>query len=80
MKELNVNEEACIGCGMCCSIDPEHFDFNDDGLSHVISQKNIETDYVKNAIDSCPTNAISYVESVVDEDTCANCELRECEN
>ncbi len=88
MKKLKVNEEACIGCGACVAIDPEHFDFNDDGLSNVISNENTESDNAKNAMSSCPTNAISYVEIKDDEnsedkkckcDEC-HCENHECEN
>ena len=63
MKKLYVNEDACIGCGACVSIDSEHFDFNDEGLSNVISNENIESEDVVNAIESCPKNAIKYVES-----------------
>jgi ferredoxin len=74
MKKLCVNEEACIGCGACVAIDSEHFDFNDNGLSHVINNENIESDEVKNAISSCPTNAIGYVE----EDSKCNCDDCQC--
>lgn len=35
MKKLEVN--GCIGCGMCIGADPEHFEFNSDGLSTVKS-------------------------------------------
>ena len=62
MKKLFVNKEACIGCGACIAIDPEHFDFDDDGLSNVISNENVESDDTKNAISSCPTDAISYID------------------
>ncbi len=62
MKKLFVNKEACIGCGACVAIDSEHFDFDDDGLSKVISNENVESDEANNAIASCPTDAISYVE------------------
>lgn len=58
MKKLEVNDN-CIGCGACIAIDPEHFDFNDEGLSTVISNDNLETDELKNAIASCPVSAIS---------------------
>ena len=44
MKELTVNEEACIGCGACVAIDPEHFEFGDNGLSHAVSQDNIDSE------------------------------------
>lgn len=67
MKKINVSEEACIGCGACVAIDPEHFAFNDEGLSHPISNDNLESTEVKNAIDSCPTSAISIKDA---EDTC----------
>ena len=60
MKKINVNHEACIGCGACVSIDPEHFDFNDDGLSEVISDNDLDSDDLRNAMASCPTNAISF--------------------
>ena len=76
MKKLFVNHEACIGCGACVAIDKDHFDFNDDGLSEVISDQNIDTEEAKNAISSCPTNAISYI----DDDEKCNCKNCECEN
>lgn len=84
MKKLFVNEEACIGCGACVAIDSEHFDFNEDGLSEVIKNENIETEDTQNAISSCPTNAISYVEeSNCNNENCecenCNCENCECE-
>ncbi len=78
MKKLHVNREACIGCGACVAIDPEHFDFVDE-YSDVISEENIESDAAKNAIASCPTNAISYIDGdEKDEDEhCEGCE-KEC--
>lgn len=79
MKKLFVNEEACIGCGACIAIDGAHFDFNDNGLSEVINNENIETEETKNAISSCPTNAISYVEENIEEKSC-NCENCACED
>lgn len=65
MKKINVNDN-CIGCGACVAIDPEHFEFNDDGLSSPKSQENLSTEELMNAIDSCPVNAISLKE----EDNC----------
>ena len=65
MKKLEVNEN-CIGCGMCIAIDNEHFDFQDN-LSHVISNENLESDNLKNAIASCPVGAINVIEDVNNE-------------
>lgn len=70
MKKLEVTEDSCIGCGSCIAVDPEHFDFNDDGLAKVISETNLETNSLNNAVGSCPTGAI-----VVNEvEGCASCE------
>lgn len=71
MKKVKVNEDACIGCGACVSIDPEHFDFNEEGLSEVKNQENIESEELANAMESCPTNAIYY-------DECDNCHCENC--
>ncbi len=59
MKKLIVNTENCIGCGACVGIDPEHFAFNDDGLSHPISQDNLESQSLQDAMASCPVAIIS---------------------
>ena len=56
MKELKVNEN-CIGCGMCVAIDPDHFEIVD-GLSEATNSNNLESEVLKNAIDSCPVSAI----------------------
>ena len=58
MKKLNVKEDMCNGCGACVAIDPEHFDFNDDGLSTVISQDNLDNATVLEATNACPVGAI----------------------
>ncbi len=62
MKKIEVSKDLCIGCGACVAIDPEHFDFNDEGKSHVISNENIDNENVTNTIESCPTSAIQKVE------------------
>ena len=67
MKKLKVLTENCIGCGACVGIDPEHFDFNDDGLSHVISEENLESEDLQNAIESCPVSIISIEEENEEE-------------
>ena len=77
MKKLNINEDACIGCGACVSVDPEHFDFNDEGLSSVISEENLETEELKSAIECCPTSAISC-RCDNEKCECDNCECEDC--
>ncbi len=59
MKKLILNTDLCIGCGACVGIDPEHFDFNDENLSHVISEDNLESTSLQDAIESCPVGIIA---------------------
>ena len=75
MKKIIVDQNRCIGCGACVAIDSEHLDFEENGLSHVIREDNLETEELNNAIHSCPVNAISISE----EEKC-NCEHCECED
>ena len=70
MEKIKVNEEQCIGCGACVAIDSEHFDFNDNGLSSVISNENLESANLQSAIESCPTGAIKKCEAC---DCCDDC-------
>jgi len=54
---VKINKETCIGCGACVSVCPEVFEMGDDGKAKVKAQKDIPC--VKEAIDSCPVQAIS---------------------
>ena len=62
MKKLCVNSVKCIGCGACVGLDPEHFDFNDAGLSEAISQENLESVDLQGAVEGCPTAAIELAD------------------
>ena len=57
-----VDEDLCIGCGNCEDECPEVFRLEDDGFAHVITPSPGEDlyDCVRNAIDSCPVDAISF--------------------
>jgi len=54
---IKVNQNACIGCGLCASLCPDVFVFNEDGKSEVISQDNVAG--AKEAASACPAGAIS---------------------
>ncbi|GAG16199.1 unnamed protein product [marine sediment metagenome] len=53
---VKINKSECIGCGACASTCPEVFEMKD-GKAKVKAQKNIPC--VKEAINSCPVDAIS---------------------
>ncbi len=66
MKKLIV-DEMCMGCGMCTTIDEEHFEINDStGLSEVKTQEHLDTPELQNAVDSCPVGAIKLTEESED--------------
>ena len=59
--KVKVNKDVCIGCGACQAIAEKVFEVGDEGTAEVISDNigsDIEED-VKEAIESCPTGAIS---------------------
>lgn len=60
MSIVKVNQDKCIGCGACVAIDPENFDFNDDGISTVINET--ATDKAKDAEEVCPVCAIDIID------------------
>lgn len=77
MKKVQVNSVKCIGCGACVGLDPEHFDFNDAGLSEAISQENLDSADLEQAKEGCPTAAIEIVEDGEAQDAQANVEETE---
>ena len=61
--KLKVDQDKCIGCGACVSTCPNVFDFNDEGLAHVIVDevKDEDKENAMDALKSCPTDAIEEV-------------------
>ncbi|HEX21337.1 MAG TPA: ferredoxin [Actinobacteria bacterium] len=59
-----INEDECIGDGICEEICPEVFELQDDGLAHVINEDPSEdlNDKIEEAIEECPTSAITNEE------------------
>ena len=62
--KVKVNQDNCIGCGACHAICCDVFNINDYGLSEVVVDTVPEDkeEYVIDAIESCPTEAIYKVE------------------
>ncbi len=53
---VKVNQDKCVGCGLCVNMCPDTFKINQDGKSEVINDK--LTSCAKEAAASCPVAAI----------------------
>ena len=60
-----LNRDACIGCGACAALCEDIFEIDNEGLSKVIKEevKDEEVELTRDAIESCPTEAISFEEN-----------------
>lgn len=58
--KASVDQDLCIGCGLCAGNAPEVFRLNDDGKAEAYKEvEDIEKTSVQEAIDGCPVAAIS---------------------
>ena len=57
--KVYVDQDTCIGCGLCCGICDSVFFMNDDGKAEALQEATENNkNEVQNAIDSCPVSAI----------------------
>ena len=68
--KIEIEREGCIACGTCYSVDPSHFEPDDDGKSTVIGGEtdanrssgvfdDEEIESARDAEDSCPVSIIT---------------------
>ncbi|WP_167958878.1 ferredoxin [Anaerosporobacter faecicola] len=62
--KATVDQDGCISCGVCVSVCPEVFSFNDNDVSQAIPDDIPEEciEAAQEARDSCPVSVISIEE------------------
>lgn len=59
--QAKVDQNLCIGCGLCVGMANDVFKMNDDGKAESYQDATPENEgAVQNAIDSCPASAIGW--------------------
>lgn len=56
--KVRVEEDKCIGCGVCVNSCPEVFELNDENKAIVLEDADFDSCDLDEAIDNCPTDAI----------------------
>ena len=54
-----VDQDLCVGCGLCEQVCPDVFEMGDDGAATVKAGADGSAACVQDAIDQCPVEAIS---------------------
>lgn len=68
-----VDQDLCIGDGICEDLCADVFELRDDGLAYVVNEDPPENLWpsVKEAVDECPTDAIILADYGTDEELAA---------
>lgn len=54
-----VDQDTCIGCGLCTQLAPETFEMKPDGKAEAVTEPEGDAaEEAKTALDSCPVGAI----------------------
>lgn len=58
MLKVKVDQDKCIGCGLCISLAPKSFKLIDDGKSEAINPPGDDEATIKSTVESCPVQGI----------------------
>ncbi|MCK4809583.1 MAG: ferredoxin [Candidatus Omnitrophica bacterium] len=57
MAKITIDENACVGCGLCVNMCAECFEMNDNGIAVVKTFESTDCD-LQEVSSQCPVNAI----------------------
>ena len=60
--KIKIDKNKCIGCGTCILLASKTFKLGEDGKSEVIEPHGDDEATIKQAIESCPVQAIEIIE------------------
>ncbi len=59
-RNVYVEKDVCISCGLCVEMVPEVFRFDDDNLAEVHDPAGAPEEKIQEAIDACPVACIHW--------------------
>jgi len=59
--KMTVDQETCIGCGLCATIAPMVFEMNDDGKAQAGMISEEQEQNALDALEQCPVEAIHII-------------------
>ena len=59
MANPAVDQDLCVGCGLCEQVCPDVFEIAADGKASVKGGADDSADCIQDAVDQCPVGAIS---------------------
>jgi ferredoxin len=60
-REIRVDRTLCMGSGQCAWYAPNTFDQDDETIAIVTDPQGDPEDAINTAVESCPTQALSFV-------------------
>lgn len=61
MARITIDENACVGCGLCVNNCPDCFEMGDDGVAKVKGCESSSCDF-NEVVAQCPVNCITIEE------------------